>query len=660
MSCTVIMKHALTQQPLFSSFALVSVPVERDSSVLRAILDAASPPPASLAFPSVTMGDIARVEALASVRFLRIRLHRLVMFGSSTSNAQGCGWQLRFRLPPEAEPFDGSMTVSFPVVPNNNAMVGGNSHTHSRRSTHASSSKNEKAVGGRRKGHGAVHLSLGETIISSETVCAIYMSDAVASRWIPTEGNSSSSSHQPSEGVCGIDVLLVDGQSESPPTPESDSIPPPLVSNADRVAGLAHVPLCYVLMSPSLSAVSTVDIKEVVHGGGGFKGLDSSSRKSSNDGASQQQQQKGSRKSINHHHHSEGPLNNNKRNDNNEMVVGKRSVGTISVEVELLPAASRVSNNEEMKLASGPPAAYSNSVMSLGLLGEYQMDHQMKHQMVVPAAKRRNEEECKNHSLSPLNDSAIISGVPDLPLLEGKEELEKNQRRLKTAGGGSSPAYSSSSSSKFMVGNESAVVLSEKRKVGEKECKSSGGAAAAAVLNVSAVDDDATVFATQQQQQQPENQSQSVGGGMTNTNGLHIQSTDSYSSKEMTKPVLGNISVKIISAVDLEPVKLLSSGMARTIIPPSVREIISQEGTKGISSIRIAYVVGWGGYPIQEEGGDQEEQHPHTKAEAHGIRDDKNECWLFLHYKRFPLQLRRECDMFLGLNDRVLIFEVCV
>ncbi len=559
------------------------------------------------------MGDIARVEALASVRFLRIHLHRLVMFGSSTSNAQGCGWQLRFRLPPEAEPFDGSMTVSFPVIP----------------------SKNEKGVGGRRKGHGAVHLSVGETIISSETVCAIYMSDAVASRWILAEGSNSSPSHQPLEGGCGIDVLLVDGQSESPPRPESDSIPPPLVSNEDRVVGFAHVPLCYALMSPSLSAVSTADIKEVVHGGGGIKRLDSSSRNNANYRTSQQQHRKESRKSINRYNHSEG-TGNNTRGTNIGMVVGKRSVGTISIEVELLPAASRgvSSNNEEKKLVSGPPAPHSSTVTSLGLHGG--------HQMVVPAAKKRVEETCESHSALSLSDAAIICDVPDLPLREGKRELEKKKRRLKMASGGTSPAYSSSSLN-LAAGSKSAIVPSkEKRKVIEKKCKSSGEPSAA-VLNASALANDATVVVATRQLQQAENQGQSVGDGMMNTN------------------VLGNLSVKVISAVDLEPAKLLSSGIGRTIIPPSVREILSQEGTKGIASIRIAYVVGWGGYSIQEEGGDQERQHPHMKAEAHGIRDDKNACdWIFSHYKRFPLQLGRGCDTFLRSNDPVLIFEVCV
>ncbi len=387
-------------------------------------MDAASPPPACLAFPSVAIGDVARVEALAAVRFLRIRLHRLVMFGSSTSNAQGCGWQLRFRLPPEAEPFDGSMTVSVPVVPNNVMVVGGNmQHNHSRRSSYLSSSKNEKAVAARRKGHGAVHLSLGETTISSETVCAIYMSDAVASRWIPVEGSSPSfsSSKAASEG-CGIDVLLVDGQSEAPPSPKSDSIPPPLVTSEDRVAGLAHVPLCNVLMSPSLSAVSTVDLKEVVHGcfGGGS---DSSPRQKASGVGSQQW--RGARKST--EHHSEGGLN--EMSIEQQLIIGKRSIGTISVEVELLPAAQRVSSSEGVvKPTGGPVAAYSTSATSLGLLGE----------KVAAPAKRRNEkkgvEECKRHLVS-FNDTAAAINAPD-PLLVGKQLSEKNQRRVKAAGGG--------------------------------------------------------------------------------------------------------------------------------------------------------------------------------------------------------------------------------
>ncbi len=502
---------------------------------------------------------MARVEALAAVRFLRIRLCRLVMFGSSTSNAQGCGWQLRFRLPPEAEPVDGSMTVSVPVVPNSNVMVGGNRRVnHPRRSFNLSSSKNEKTIAAQRKGCGAVHLSLGETTISSETVCAIYMSDVVASRWIPVEGSSSStsfsSSKVASEGGCGIDVLLIDGKNEAPPPPKSDSIPPPLVTSEDRVAGLAHVPLCNVLMSPSLSALATVDLKEVVHHGCFGDSSDSSPRQKAS-GVVDSQKRRGTRKSTGHH--SEGGLNG--RSSEQQLNIGKRSIGTISVEVELLPATRRVSSSEGvMKPMGGPVAAYPTSAMSLGLLGE---------KVVAAPAKRRNEKkvvvECKHH-LVPFNDTTASANI-NAP--EGKQQL----------------------SEKKMDQSQGVVMTND---------------------------------------------------GLSSEEVIH---QTKYSKEATTaKPVSGNMSINIISAVELEPVKLLSGMAARTTIPPSVREIISREGPKGITAARVAYVFGWGG-------GSQGE----SRLEAHGTRDDENECWLFSHHTHLPLQLNSDW------TDRVLIFEVC-
>ncbi len=598
------------------------------------------------------MGDIARVEALASVRFLRIRLNRLVMFGSATSNAHGCGWQLRFCLPREAEPFNGSMTVSFPVVPNN-IMVGcggGNKSrsSHSRHSYHSSSNKSEKTVV-HRKGHGAVHLSLGETIISSETVCAIYMSDAVASRWIPTEGSSSSSSSLPSQG-CGIYILLVDGQSETPPPPESDSMPLPLVTDEDRVVGLAHVPLCNVLMSPSLAAVLTVDLKEVVHGCFGVPS-DSSSRQKPCDLGPQQLM--GGKKSMNYR--SEGSNKKISGNSSSKrLVVGKRSIGTISVAIELLPAPQKVSG-EDMKRTSGGPAPYSTSG-NLGLIG--------KQQTVLPA-KRRNEKkgvEERKHHLEALNDNAATVHVPDLPPLEGKPS-EKNQRRVTVADGPS--AHSSSSRlvveeevvvpvSRLVVEEEVVVPVSAKRteKNDGEKCKSFGSP----VLS-EAIDNTASAATRQleREENQSENQIQSVPvthGNRSSSCSEILHQTDYSKEITTTKPVSCNMSVKIFSAVELEPVKLLS-GMARTTIPPSVLEILSHEGTQGVTSIRVAYVLGWGEYPIQEVGSYGE---PHM--ETHGTKDDENQCWLFSHHTCFPLQLRKDRDKLLGWSERVLIFEV--
>ncbi|CAM9670044.1 unnamed protein product, partial [Choristocarpus tenellus] len=73
-----------------------------EARVIDLLLDAAGPPPSSLAFPALMALDRARSDLLARARFLRLRLHRLVMFGSMTSSVEGHGWQLRFCLPPFA------------------------------------------------------------------------------------------------------------------------------------------------------------------------------------------------------------------------------------------------------------------------------------------------------------------------------------------------------------------------------------------------------------------------------------------------------------------------------------------------------------------------------------------------------------------------------
>jgi hypothetical protein len=304
------------------------------------LLKAAGPPPTSLAFPSLSALERARSEALQQVRFVRIRLHRLVMFGSLTSAADGCGWQLRFRLPPcciapnagsagsaadQQRCRDGMVAVPVPTRASSSSAAaakaqGKRGSTASAGITAAAAAAAAAASRGAsqrvRRGYGCTDLAVGETVLYEEVVCAVHMDDAACRTWMSTT----------------LDLLLVDGSEKGLPATATAAaasshkpaqlLPPapPLVVSSDKVAGLARLPLRDVLLSPELGAAVSVDVKEVVDFWAAGK--------------------KGSSAVRGRGGH---PLHNPYRGPGLEdatLMLGKRAIGALVVSVVLLPGAS--------------------------------------------------------------------------------------------------------------------------------------------------------------------------------------------------------------------------------------------------------------------------------------------------------------------------------
>ncbi|CAM9342575.1 unnamed protein product [Scytosiphon promiscuus] len=260
-----------------------------EGRVVDLLLAAAGPPPSSLAFPALAAVERKRADSLARVRFLRIRLSRLVMFGSMTSSPEGHGWQLRFRLPAFATPpgrgsaggggrrtavargadVGGSggtarnaRVVSVAVPPRVSASTLGKSKTAMRRgrSTNRTSGTATSVLRVRR-GFGACDLVVGETSLLEEVVCAVDVDDACVTHWMDT----------------AVEFLLVDGKTDGTPRarPSGQLKNHPhlqtqqrhrqssTVGPGDRVAAVATLPLRDLVLSAELGVAATLDLVEV-------------------------------------------------------------------------------------------------------------------------------------------------------------------------------------------------------------------------------------------------------------------------------------------------------------------------------------------------------------------------------------------------------------
>ncbi|CAB1118524.1 unnamed protein product [Ectocarpus sp. CCAP 1310/34] len=262
-----------------------------ESRVVDLLLSAAGPPPASLAFPALAAMERRRADSLARVRFLRIRLSRLVMFGSMTSAAEGHGWQLRFRLPAFAAPpgrvstaaaghragvaqaskgasARNARVVSVPVPPRVPASTLGKGKaapavrrgrsTAPGMTTTATSSRSATSVLRVRRGFGACDLVVGETSLLEELVCAVDVDDTCVAQWMDT----------------AVEFLLVDGRTDGAPRPRlpaKNHNHPHLrkkqrsstVGPGDRVAAVATFPLRDLVLSADLGVAATLDLIEV-------------------------------------------------------------------------------------------------------------------------------------------------------------------------------------------------------------------------------------------------------------------------------------------------------------------------------------------------------------------------------------------------------------
>lgn len=272
--------------------ALVRDPETRDneSRVVDLLLAAAGPPPSSLAFPALAAVERRRADSLARVRFLRIRLSRLVMFGSMTSSTEGHGWQLRFRLPAFATPpgrgsgaaggrrtaaaraatgaglagsASNARVVSVPVPPRVSASTLGKPKASAARRGRSASGTMGTATSVLRvrRGFGACDLVVGETSLLEEVVCAVDVDDACVTQWMDT----------------AVEFLLVDGKTDGAPRPRPKggqqlrNYHPHLqrrkqsstVGPGDRVAAVATLPLRDLVLSAELGVAATLDLIEV-------------------------------------------------------------------------------------------------------------------------------------------------------------------------------------------------------------------------------------------------------------------------------------------------------------------------------------------------------------------------------------------------------------
>lgn len=255
-----------------------------EDRVVNLLLAAAGPPPSSLAFPALAEVERRRADSLAQVRFLRIRLSRLVMFGSMTSAPEGHGWQLRFRLPAFTAPpgrsrrtrrtaglpgtsngCDNAGTtrvISLPVP----ARVPASSQGKRRTSGRGRVANAGARVGSMlrvRRGYGAADLVVGETSMLSEVVCAVNVNDACVRHWMDA----------------GVEFLLVDGRTEGAPPvqqkktqkqqqqkqlQQAHAALSSTVGPGDRVAAVATLPLRDLVLSAELGMATTLDLTEVV------------------------------------------------------------------------------------------------------------------------------------------------------------------------------------------------------------------------------------------------------------------------------------------------------------------------------------------------------------------------------------------------------------
>lgn len=248
-----------------------------EDRVVNLLLEAAGPPPSSLAFPALAAVERQRAESLARVRFLRIRLSRLVMFGSMASASEGHGWQIRFRLPSFASPpgqrstghpVAGALTsaesggnarnprvVTLPVPPRVPTSSLGKGKTARRGGPRSGATRSTGSTLRVRRGFGASDLVIGETPLLEEVICTVNIDDVCVRHWMDAV----------------VEFLLVDGKTDGPAPhrhplqhkPRRQRAEPSTVGPGDRVAAVATLSLRDLLLSAELGVVATLDLTEV-------------------------------------------------------------------------------------------------------------------------------------------------------------------------------------------------------------------------------------------------------------------------------------------------------------------------------------------------------------------------------------------------------------
>lgn len=322
-----------------------------ESRVVDLLLAAAGPPPSSLAFPALAAVERRRADSLARVRFLRIRLSRLVMFGSMASAPEGHGWQLRFRLPAFATPPGQSgaaagrrsrgapaarggnarnaRVVSVPIPPRVPAATLGKSKASVRRGSSASGTAAGSAASVLRvrRGFGACDLVVGETSLLEEVVCAVDVDDACVSQWMDA----------------ALEFLLVDGKTDGAPRPRPSghlANHPHLkqqqqqqrkvsstVGPGDRVAAVATLRLRDLILSADLGVATTLDLVEVSDFWAAEDARAASSGRAGRRG-----------RPLRNPYRSEVPGGGAR-----PLVLGDRAVGALAVALELVPGEQDVS-----------------------------------------------------------------------------------------------------------------------------------------------------------------------------------------------------------------------------------------------------------------------------------------------------------------------------
>lgn len=320
---------------------------EHEERVVDLLLDAAGPPPSSLAFPVLAAVERRRADALARARFIRIRLSRLVMFGSMTSSTEGHGWQVRFRLPAFALPAGrssstGQLTaawggqgrddvhnarvVSLPVPPRIPSVSRGKEKAagRGRHTTVAARGMSSSSMLRVRRGFGASDLVVGETPLVEQVVCAVDVNDGCVRQWMDA----------------AMEFLLVDGKSDGPPRPRSrqegnhvifrkeqrQRTQSSTVGPGDRVAAVASLPLRELLLSAELSVVATLDLTEV---------LDFWAAEDARIAAAGVRGRRG--------HPLRNPYREAGKTDARPLVLGDRAVGALAVSLELVPGEADTS-----------------------------------------------------------------------------------------------------------------------------------------------------------------------------------------------------------------------------------------------------------------------------------------------------------------------------
>lgn len=313
-----------------------------EGRVVDLLLAAAGPPPSSLVFPALAAVERKRADSLARVRFLRIRLSRLVMFGSMTSSTEGHGWQLRFRLPAFVTPpgrgnaggggstrrtaaagsARNARVVAVPVPPRVSVSTLGKSKTAAVRRGRSTSGTAASSVLRVRRGFGACDLVVGETSLLEEVVCAVDVDDACVTQWMDT----------------AVEFLLVDGRTDGAPRARQLNNHPHLqqrrrqsstVGPGDRVAAVATLPLRDLVLSAELGVAATLDLVEVSD----FWAAEDARAAASASG----RRGRGGRP-LRHPYRSEESTGGAR-----PLVLGDRAIGALAVALELVPGEPDVS-----------------------------------------------------------------------------------------------------------------------------------------------------------------------------------------------------------------------------------------------------------------------------------------------------------------------------